>query len=91
MFNCNLVFVLCFLQVTQSVSNHGPGSGAGRDRRHHPRGPKPSGSKLGLEILQGQVGRPERSVRHPDGPPSAFDSFRTKPVEHAVSVFVQVR
>lgn len=54
---------LCVSQVTEPVFDLWPGPRAGCDRRHHPRGQEPSGSKPRLEILQRKVGRPQRSVR----------------------------
>ena len=59
---------LCVSQVTEPVFDLRPGPRAGRDRRHHPRWQKPSGSKPRLEVLQRKVGRPQRSVSDRESP-----------------------
>lgn len=55
--------VLCVSKAAEPVSDLGPGPRAGCDWCHHPRGSKPSGSEPGLEVLQREVGHPERAVR----------------------------
>lgn len=54
---------LCVSKAAEPVSDLRPGPRAGCDWCHHPRGSKPSGSEPGLEVLQREVGHPERAVR----------------------------